>query len=437
MIVSLNGTVEFAVARQTAQSELMKQRALTLTPGGVHSNVRLIAPSVFFERGAGAWLWDVDGNDYVDYLLGQGPNFLGHAPHAVNTAVGKAMNSGAVFGAQHVYENAAGEIFLDTVGWAENVRFGLSGTEADQIALRLARAATGRTKFIRFEGQYHGWLDNVLIKTVDGKTSVASQGQLASHLDDSIVLPFNASAALDKAFADHADDIAAVIVEPMMCNNGAIPPRDGYLQHLRSLCDRYGVVLIFDEVITGFRLAQGGAAELFGVTPDLATYGKAIAGGWPVSALAGSAELLKPIGTGEVNHSGTFNGSIPACAAITASLTVLRDDPPYDCLHDHGTRLIDGIRDLGQTHDVPLRVQGLPMAFHVSFGNPEPVHDYAELQRLDLQRYADLTTVMADHGLWVAGRGIWYVSTTHGDSELTAALERLDAALTETQDSQR
>lgn len=437
MVVSPNGTDGTAVTRRTARSALLKQRALALTPGGVHSNVRLVAPPVFFERGKGAWLWDVDGNDYVDYLLGQGPNFLGHAPDAVNAAVAEAMNSGAVFGAQHIFENAAGEIFLDTVGWAEQVRFGLSGTEADQIALRLARAATGRTKFIRFEGQYHGWLDNVLIKTVDGQTTVASKGQLASHLDDSIVLPFNDPAALDAAFADHADDVAAVILEPMMCNSGAIPPRDGYLQHVRALCDRYGVVLIFDEVITGFRIAKGGAADFFGVTPDLATYGKAIAGGWPVSALAGSADLMKPVGTGEVNHSGTFNGSVPACAAVTASLQHLRDRPPYERLRDHGTRLMEGIRDLGKKHDVPLRVQGQPMAFHVSFGDPKPIHDYADLQHLDLQRYHQLTTVMAQHGLWVAGRGIWYVSTTHGDKELGTALDRLDAALTETHKGSR
>lgn len=415
--------------RKQGRSAELSRRALELTPGGVHSNVRLSAPQVFFDRGEGAWLWDVDGNDYVDYLLGQGPNFLGHAPRAVNDAVGEAMRRGSVFGAQNGYEVAAGEIFLDTVGWADQVRFGLTGTEADQAALRLARAATGRTKFVRFEGQYHGWLDNVLVKTVNGHTGVASKGQLASHLNDTVVLPYNDADALAAALADHGDDVAAVILEPMMCNNGAIPPREGYLARVRELCDRHGVVLIFDEVITGFRLAAGGAAQRFGVTPDLATYGKAMAGGWPVSAVAGSAELMKPVGTGEVNHSGTFNGSVAACAAIIASLTALRDDPPYDKVEQHGTRLMAALTDLGRAHGLPVRTQGLPAAFHVSFGDPAPVHDFAALQSLELDRYARFSHVLAAHGVWVAGRGIWYVSAAHGERELDEVLSRVDAAM--------
>lgn len=411
-----------------AASVALDRRAIELTPGGVHSNVRLSGPAVFFDRGEGAWLYDVDGNDYVDYLLGQGPNFLGHAPAAVNDAVATAMRRGAVFGSRHPLENEAAEIFLDTLGWAERVRFGVTGTEADQAALRLARAATGRTKFVRFEGHYHGWLDNVLVTTVDGVTGPSSQGQLAHYLDDSYVLPFNDAAALE-SLLDRADDVAAVILEPVMCNTGAIVPRDDYLERVRELCNQHGVVLIFDEVITGFRVALGGAAERFGVTPDLAVYGKAMAGGWPVSALAGSATLMDPLGSGAVNHSGTFNSSVPACAAVTAALTALRDDPPYGRIEAHGTKLIDGIRELGTRHGVPLRAQGLPMAFHVSFGDPAPVHDHAGVQTLDLARYHAFSRVLAEHGVWVTGRGIWYVSAVHGDNELAAALDRLDQAL--------
>ncbi|WP_218871617.1 aspartate aminotransferase family protein [Microlunatus parietis] len=415
-------------SRSETRSRELRARAVELTPGGVHSNVRLTSPSVFFDRGKGAWLWDADGNDYVDYLLGQGPNFLGHAHDEVITAVESAMRRGGVFGSQHVLENEAGELFLDSIGWAERVRFGVSGTEADQAALRLARAATGRTRFVRFEGHYHGWLDNVLIKTVDGVTGPASEGQLAHHLDDSIVLGFNDPVALARAFDEHGGEIAAVILEPMMCNSGAIPPENGYLQRVRELCTEHGAVLIFDEVITGFRLTLGGAAERFGVTPDLAVYGKAMAGGWPVSALAGRADVMDRFAAG-VNHSGTFNSSVPACAAVTAALTVLRRDAPYQRVEEHGARLIDGIRKLGVDHDLPLRVQGLPMAFHVGFGDPAPVIDAAGLGRLDLKRYADLVPVLVDHGIWVAPRGIWYVSAAHGDSELAAVLERLDAAL--------
>jgi glutamate-1-semialdehyde 2,1-aminomutase len=414
-------------ARSRPMSSQLLKRAREVTPGGVHSNVRLTGPGVFFERGEGAWLFDVDGNAYVDYLLGQGPNFLGHAPARVNDAVAEAARRGSVFGAQHVLENEAGELFLDTVGWADRVRFGMTGTEADQAALRLARAATGRSKFVRFEGTYHGWLDNMLVTTVDGITGPASAGQLASHLDDTYFLPYNDADALEATLAGH-DDIAAVILEPVMCNSGAIAPRDGYLQQVRRLCDRHGVVLIFDEVITGFRVALGGAAERYGVTPDLGVYGKAMAGGWPVAALAGKAELMDMFAAG-VNHSGTFNSSFAACAAVTAALTVLREDPPYERVEDHGTKLMEGIRELGVRHGLPIRVQGLPMAFHVSFGDPEPIHDFTGLAGLDLARYAEFSRILVDHGVWVAGRGIWYVSAAHGERELTTTLERLDAAI--------
>ncbi|WP_152362319.1 aspartate aminotransferase family protein [Microlunatus speluncae] len=417
-------------ARADARSRALQARAVELTPGGVHSNVRLTGPSVFFERGKGAWLWDADGNDYVDYLLGQGPNFLGHAHDDVITAVDAAMRRGGVFGSQHVLENEAGELFLDSIGWADRVRFCVSGTEADQAALRLARAVTGRTKIIRFEGHYHGWLDNVLIKTVDGVTGPASAGQSAHQLDDSIILGFNDAEALAAVLAERGAEVAAVILEPMMCNSGAILPVDGYLQRVRELCTEHGAMLIFDEVITGFRLALGGAAERFGVTPDLAVYGKAMAGGWPVAALAGRAEPMARFAA-DVNHSGTFNSSVPACAAVSAAITVLRQEPPYQRIEEHGTRLMDGLRKLGADHDLPLRVQGLPAAFHVGFGAGDgPVRDYAGLTALDLHRYADLVPILVDHGIWVAPRGIWYVSAAHGDSELTAVLERLDAALT-------
>ncbi|WP_129667719.1 aspartate aminotransferase family protein [Phytoactinopolyspora endophytica] len=409
------------------KSAQLGEHARALTPGGVHSNVRLAGPSVFFERGEGAWLYDVDGNDYVDYLLGQGPNFLGHAPARVTDAVAHEMRRGSVFGAQHVLENRAAELFLDTVGWAEMVRFGLTGTEADQAAFRLARAATGRTKFVRFAGTYHGWLDNVLITSEDGVASPGSAGQLPHHLDDTYVLPYNDADALAAVLATH-DDVAAVILEPVMCNNGAIAPRDGYLQQVRQLCDRHGVVLIFDEVITGFRLALGGAAQRFGVTPDLAVYGKAMAGGWPVSALAGSASLMGLITDGVV-HAGTFNSSVPACAAVIAALETLRDDPPYERISDHGDALMDGIRQLGDKYQVPLRIQGLPMAFHVTFGGPGPAYDYSGLAGMDLARYARFAHTLADHGVWVAPRGIWYVSAAHGGRELSCVLERFDAAL--------
>ncbi|MFI9550910.1 aspartate aminotransferase family protein [Nonomuraea endophytica] len=409
--------------------EGLPARAERVIPGGVSSNVRLGAPRVFFQRGEGARLWDLDGREYVDYLLGQGPAFLGHAHPRVSAAVAEAARSGMVFGAQHPLEVEAAERFVAATGWPDTVRFGVSGTESVQAALRLARAATGRQRIVRFAGHYHGWLDNVLMDFANGGHGPASAGQPAGALADWLVVPFNDTEALTALFDRHGAEIAAVICEPMMCNAGAIPPRPGFLDLVRELTHRAGAVLVFDEVITGFRLALGGAARHFGVTPDLAVYGKALAGGWPVSAVAGRGDLMARFGTGEVNHSGTFNASVMAAAAIVATLDTLTSAPPYARIEDHGRRLMAGLAELGRRHGVPLRVQGLPVAFHVSFGPPRPVHDLAGLHALDLARYARFARTLAAHGVWVAGRGIWYVSAAHGEAELTDVLDRVDQAL--------
>jgi glutamate-1-semialdehyde 2,1-aminomutase len=219
-------------------------------------------------------------------------------------------------------------------------------------------------------------------------------------------------------------------MEPVMINAGVIEPLPGYLESVRQLCDDHGAVLIFDEVISGFRLGLGGAAKRYGVSPDLATYGKAMAGGWPASALAGRAELMELFGTGKVNHSGTFNGSVMAMAATVATLDVLRHDPPYEKVTEHGSALMDGIRGLGSEYGVSLHVQGMPAAFHVSFGEAD-VTDYRTLQKLDLSRYRAFANSLVEHGIWVADRGVWYVSASHGPKELEAALSRFDRTLQE------
>ncbi|HEX5114271.1 MAG TPA: aminotransferase class III-fold pyridoxal phosphate-dependent enzyme [Pseudonocardiaceae bacterium] len=409
-------------------SRSLARRAAARTPGGVHSNVRLGGPGVFIERAKGAWLWSVDGDSYVDYLLGQGPNFLGHAPDAVCTAVAEACRQGMVYGGQHALEVTAAEAVCDALGWADLVRFGVSGTESVQAALRLARAATGRTKVIRFEGHYHGWLDNVLMTESGGTWGPATAGQPAGQLADFLVLPWNDADQVEDALFRHGDEVAAVIMEPVMINAGVILPRPGYLERVRQACTAHGVVLVFDEVISGFRLAIGGAAQRFGVTPDLATYGKAMAGGWPASALAGRADLMARFGTGEVNHSGTFNASVMATAAITATIRELTENPPYERVTAHGDALMAGLHALGERYGLPLRVEGLPMAFHVSFGDAD-VADYRTLRQLDLARYERLATALVEHGIWVTGRGVWYVSACHGTAELDAVLDRFDKTL--------
>jgi glutamate-1-semialdehyde 2,1-aminomutase len=419
------------MGRSTQLSDNWSIRAARRLPGGVNSNVRLDGPSIFFERGEGAWLWDIDGNDYVDYLLGQGPAFLGHVPEPILAAVSDACRRGMVFGAQHELEVEAAELLCDILGWPDMVRFGSSGTEVIQAALRVARAATGRMKFVRFEGHYHGWLDNVLMVFGEDASGPASDGQLAHHLDDCHVLGWNDLDALRELLEAQGSDVAAVLMEPMMLNAGAIEPRPGYLEGVRSLCDRYGVVLIFDEIITGFRLALGGAAERFGVVPDLATYGKAMAGGWPGGALVGRAELMEPIGTRKVNHSGTFNANLMSAAAVVASLEYLKQDPPYERLERITSDLMQGLLELAEETSTPLRIQGVPGAFHASVADSGvEVRDFRDLARLDAGAYLELVDRMIASGIWLSGRGIWYVSAAHGQDEVEVTLDRCREAFT-------
>jgi glutamate-1-semialdehyde 2,1-aminomutase len=332
-----------------------------------------------------------------------------------------------VFGSRHQLEVDAAELMCETLEWPDMVRFGSTGTEMVQAALRVARAATGRRKFVRFEGHYHGWLDNVLLTIEEGRPRPASAGQVGEYLADARVLPWNDLEAVRGALEDEGDHIAAVLMEPMMLNAGAIAPRPGYLEGVRDLCRRHGALLVYDEVITGFRLALGGAAARFGAIPDLAVYGKAMGSGWPVAALAGRRELMELLGEG-VNHSGTFNANVMAMAATLATLRLLRETPPYDHIAQVGEQLMRGLAEVARGK-APLRIQGLPVGFHASFGEEIEVWDYRALAALDGEAYRKLAGCLIEQGVWVAGRGIWYLSAAHGEREVEATLERARAAL--------
>lgn len=412
----------------------LHERAARRIPGGVNSNVRLDTPKVFFERGRGSRIYDVSGRDYLDYLLGQGPAFLGHSHPAVVSAVQQAISSGMVYAAQNTFEVEAAELVCDALGWADMVRFSATGTEAVQAALRLARAATGKRRIIRFEGQYHGWLDNVLIKFEPGPAQVVSAGQLREALDATIVVPWNDLDALERALDEHGQDVAAIITEPMMLNQGAIEPRPGYLRGMKDLAAKANAVLIYDEVITGFRLALGGAAERFGVSPDLAIYGKAMAGSFPVAAIAGREDLMKRYGTGEVNHSGTFNACVMAAAAVVASIRTLQQESPYARTTAYGQKLMAGLREIAKEAQLPMRFAGPGVAFHASFlrlDSPSDleVSDLRVLKTLDLDRYSKFAKTLAAAGIWVAGRGIWYVSAAHNERDLDETLDRFRKAV--------
>ncbi|HTE19360.1 MAG TPA: aminotransferase class III-fold pyridoxal phosphate-dependent enzyme, partial [Armatimonadota bacterium] len=311
------------------RSEVLLERARGVIAGGVNSNVRLasLPQPLFFSHGQGPRITDVDGNTYLDHVLGQGPLIHGHSHPELLAAAAEAMQRGMMFAAQHEAEIELAERVCRMVPSAERVRFGSSGSEMIQAAFRIVRAHTGRRKILKFEGHYHGWFDNVLVSVAPALDAAGpaeapravpgSKGQHEAALEDLIVLPWNDAALLEQTLRAHAHEIAAVITEPIMCNVGCILPRPGYLESLRRLCDELGILLIFDEVITGFRVAPGGAQEYFGVTPDLCTFGKAMAGGFPIACLAGRAELMELLVKG-VNHSGTYNANLLVTAASIA-----------------------------------------------------------------------------------------------------------------------
>jgi glutamate-1-semialdehyde 2,1-aminomutase len=400
-------------------------------PGGVNSNFRLnIAPTpLVFDRGEGATLTDIDGNRLIDYYLGMGPMILGHRPAALVEAVTEQIQKGILFAGTTEVEAEAARMFCEMVPSAELMRFACSGSEAIQAALRIARAHTGRENIVKFEGHYHGWFDNVLWSVAppadwldthnDPAPYAGSQGQLASAGEAITALPWNDLAALEARLAK--GDVAAVIMEPAMCNAGAILPAEGYLEGVREACTRAGTVLIFDEVITGFRLGPGGAQGLFGVTPDLSTFGKAIANGFPVAAVAGRAELME-LCAGKVLHGGTYNSQPVAMAATAATLRQLTPTL-YEGIAANGTRLMEGLRQIFAEAGVTATVVGFPQVFHVALGLERPAESYRDLLRMNRAGYVALAEELLHRGVRVLERGAWFISAEHGPEIVDETLD--------------
>ncbi len=401
-------------------------------PGGVNSNFRLgmVPTPLVFERGEGPYLYDVDGNRLIDYYLGMGPMILGHNPESVLSAVREQLESGILFAGQTAIEQEAARMVCDMVPCADRVRFNCTGSEVVQAALRLARAATGRSIVIKFEGHYHGWFDNVLWSVapspdqygpVDAPASIpASAGQdllVGRHTE---VLPWNNLELLSSRLK--RGDVAAVIMEPVMCNTSAIFPAEGYLEGVREVCSDTGTVLIFDEVITGFRVAPGGAQQYFGVTPDLATFGKAIANGFPVSCLAGRGDLMDML-VADVMHGGTYNAQPASMAAVIATLTELDKEETFDVLNARGNRLMEGIALALNEADIQARVAGFSQIFHVGFGVDSPVTDYRSSLQADRERYIKFTEALHYKGVRALERGAWFLSTAHTDDVIDATIE--------------
>jgi len=407
--------------------------------GAVNSNVRLAgAPMpLCFERGEGAYLFDIDGNRYIDYALGMGPTILGHAPKPVCDAVANSLSLGQMFAGQHRAELELAQLLQTHIPSAALTRVGMSGSEMVQAALRVSRAFTGKRKFIKFEGQYHGWYDNVLIShapqvgdglPVPREPHLESRGQAESVKADVLVLPWNDVGALEAVIAAHGHDIAAIITEPAMCNTGVIAPRAGYLERMRELCTANNIIFVFDEVITGFRLALGGAQQRFGITPDLSTFAKAMAGGFPVAALVGRADLMQMFGTGGVNHSGTYNSNVQSVVAAIATIRELAANGGAALGHVDtiGNQLIDGLRKLGRDTGSNLQVSGYGCAMNTYFGEPDSVVDYQSYRKTDTARLQRFLAALVNDGVRPTSRGTWFVSAAHSgtDIEETLAIAR-------------
>lgn len=401
--------------------------------GGVNSNVRLMSRPVplTFTRASGAHLWDVDGNEYIDYAAGMGPMLLGHNHPRVIQAVHRAIDVGQCFAGQNEFEAEFGERLVAAVPWIESIRIGLAGSDMDLLAVRIARSVTGRRRVLRFAGHYHGWLDPLLVgagplPSPFGPPPVGP-GQSAAASTDVVICEWNDLAVVEQVLA--SEDVACVLMEPVMCNTGVIPPADGYLEGVRDLCRQHGALLVIDEVITGFRMGLTGAQGFLGFQGDITLYAKAVASGYPMSVLGTSEELLSAVGRGEVNHSGTYNAAVLSAAAGVETLKILVETDPYPELERRTERLVTELRSVGADKGLAVDHVGGSL-FQFRFGAPETIRSLAQhvanSDQAMLMRFMD---ALQDCGVRPTSRGLCFVSTAHDDAVIDATLERTAAAL--------
>ncbi len=422
------------------RSQELYEEACKVLAGGVSSHFRTMGRPhpMFFSEGRGARVRDVDGNEYLDFTLSQGPMLLGHSHPEVLERVRIEQSRGQLFAAQSELEIELARLLTQILPSADLVRFSNSGSDAAHAVFRMARALTGRRKILKFEGHYHGWFDDIFVDVkpeADGsgyRTSLLTGGQPASVLDQVVVLPWNDLEVVRETL-ERDPEIAAVVTEPIMCNNSCIFPEPGYLEGLRELCTRHGVVLIFDEVITGFRVALGGAQELLGVQADLSIYGKAMASGFPLSLVAGKRPFMECLADGRVVHAGTMNANIPVLAASLASVEILNRERRslYPRITRLGRQLMEGLRARAGARGLPILVQGLGPMFHTGFSPLESIRNFRQCASYDAGLVDELAFGLLRRGVRIIGRGLWFVSAALTEEDVDTVLETADQVFDE------
>jgi len=439
------------ITKTRALSQQWFERAQQSLVEGVNSPSRgkaTYSPGpVFLERGSGPHVWDADNNQYVDYMMSFGALIHGHAHPKLVSVVSEAMAEGSHFAAATSAEIEAAERFRRMVLSAEVVRFTNTGSEATMLALRLARAHTGRSKFLKFEGHYHGWYDPFLLNAHGHPPEQLGEPENPSRIPDSqgippatfgdvVLAPWNNIPVLERTMQKHGRQLAAVITEPIMANMGCIPPREGYLQKLRELTRNFGALLILDEVVTGFRYAPGGCQEYYGIQPDISTFGKALGAGFPVGAVAGPRSILDRMRWSEnmVLHYGTFNGHRLTMKVVAANLDLLSRNDTYRNLHAIGDAAIQGLREVFRRRKLKAIVQGFGPMFQIYFTERDAIHDYRDYcTYVDTTRYSRFVHHLLEHGIYMTpSNGLhWIISTAHTEADVAALIEAADQACAE------
>ncbi|MBU7024611.1 MAG: aspartate aminotransferase family protein [Theionarchaea archaeon] len=427
--------------RKFDKSEELHEKAKQTTPGGVHSGARSFKPfSIFMERGEGSKIYDADGNEYIDYLMSYGPNILGHGNKEVNEAVKKQLEKGICFGSPSETSAKIAKKITQLIPCIETVKFSNSGGECVAHVVKIARAYTGKDKVIKFEGGYHGCTE-AQVSTHPALSEAGPEnsptilpngaGLPKNYVDNYIVLPWNNPSVVEKTIKSHSNEIAAVLTEPILGNTGTIMPEEGYLETLREITQNNDVLLIFDEVITGFRVNLGGAQKLYGITPDLSTFAKAVAGGFPLSGYGGRKDIMEEaILKNGAWVSGTYNANPLSMAAASATLNILErgNGAVYEQMTSFGKKLVEGIEDSADMHGVSVVPQGPGPFFHLWFTDLNKVTNYREAVKHDAEKYHTAWKEFLREGVYYSQGEMenWFLSAAHTKEDIDTSLEVVD-----------